>query len=109
VSHFDPDSDYRDFRGFFVLFWISLAIMVITTVLRNIKDTGYPLRVKMWTLLTENFWQLGLSDGAMVLSSGLSLPLQKAFRNSKGVLRWAKGGIVVHSLFQVGWLALWIK
>jgi sterol O-acyltransferase len=109
VSHFDPNSDYRDFRGFYVLFWISLAIMVFTTVLRNIKDTGYPLRVKMWTLLSANTWQLGLSDGVMVLSTGLCVPLQKIFRKHKGLLRWSKGGIVVQSLFQAAWLALWIK
>jgi sterol O-acyltransferase len=109
VSHFDPNSEYRDFRGFFVLFWISLAIMVISTVLRNIKDTGYPFRVKMWSLLIENTWQLGLSDGAMVLTSGLCLPLQKVFRKNKGFLRWAKGGIVLQSLFQAGWLAMWMK
>ncbi|KAI4209070.1 MAG: hypothetical protein LQ351_007966 [Letrouitia transgressa] len=69
VSHFDPKSDYRDFRGFFVLFWIGLAIMVITTMLRNIKDTGFPFRVGVWALLVEKTWQLALSDGAMVAST----------------------------------------
>ncbi|KAL2371876.1 hypothetical protein RJ035_001194 [Blastomyces gilchristii] len=53
VSHFDPDSDYRDFHGFFSLFWVSLFIMVMTTVVRNIKDTGYPLRVQVWSLLNQ--------------------------------------------------------
>lgn len=109
VSHFDPNSDYRDFRGFFVLFWISLAIMVLTTVLRNIRDTGYPLRVQVWSLLTANVWQLGLSDALMVLSTALSLPLQKAFHASKGALRWRKSGIVLQSMFQAAWLALWVK
>ena len=109
VSHFDPKSDYRDFRGFFVLFWIGLAIMVLTTMLRNIKDTGYPLRVRPWALLTANTWQLGLSDVAMVVSTGLSVPVQKVVRGSKGWLRWSKAGMPVHSLFQAGWLILWIK
>ncbi|RMD39772.1 hypothetical protein DV735_g5352, partial [Chaetothyriales sp. CBS 134920] len=40
VSHFDPASEYSNFRGFFVLFWIGLSIMVVTTALRNIKETG---------------------------------------------------------------------
>src|ERR1700710_631558 len=43
VSHFDPNSEYRDFQGFYILFWIALTIMAITTMLRNIKDTGYPM------------------------------------------------------------------
>lgn len=32
VSHFDPNSSYSNFRGFFVLFWIGLAIMILTTM-----------------------------------------------------------------------------
>ncbi|KAL1965362.1 hypothetical protein VTN77DRAFT_5799 [Rasamsonia byssochlamydoides] len=109
VSHFDPQSDYHNFRGFFTLFWIGLFIMVVTTVLRNIKDTGYPLRVKVWSLLTANVWQLALSDLAMVVSTVLVLPFQRLVRTSKGWLRWSQGGMVIQSLFQLAWLALWVK
>lgn len=109
VSHFDPKSEYTDFRGFFVLFWIGLAIMVITTTLRNIKDTGMPLRIQVWRLLTRNTWQLGLSDLAMVGSTYLSLPLHKIFRNSKGWLRWERGGMAVQSIFQVIWVIIWVN
>lgn len=109
VSHFDPRSEYSDFRGFFVLFWIGLAIMVITTMLRNIKDTGYPLRHQMFDLLTTKTWELGLSDGAMVLSTGISVPFQMLCRRSKGWLRWENLGMPLQSIFQLGWLVLWVK
>lgn len=109
VSHFDPKSDHRDFRGFFVLFWIGLAIMVLTTMLRNIKDTGYPLRVRVWALLTANTWQLGLSDIFMVGSTGLCLPMQRIFRWSNGWLRWKNCGMLIQSVFQLAWLGLWVK
>ncbi|KAI9934245.1 hypothetical protein ASPWEDRAFT_152182 [Aspergillus wentii DTO 134E9] len=109
VSHFDPRSDYHNFRGFFALFWIGLFIMVVTTMLRNIKDTGYPLRVRVWGLLSANVWQMGLSDLAMVVTSGLVLPLHRLIRGSKGWLQWSRGGMVVHSLFEASWLVLWIK
>ena len=109
VSHFDPRSEYRDFRGFFVLFWIGLAIMVITTMLRNIKDTGYPLRHQMFDLLTTKTWELGLSDAAMVLSTGVSVPFQMLCRRSKGWLRWENLGMPIQSIFQLGWLVLWVK
>ncbi|KAK3176050.1 hypothetical protein OEA41_007372 [Lepraria neglecta] len=109
VSHFDPRSEYRDFRGFFVLFWIGLAIMVITTTLRNIKDTGYPLRHQMWDLLTTKTWELGISDGVMVGSTSLSVPLQMLFRRSKGWLRWENLGMPIHSAFQIAWLILWVN
>ena len=109
VSHFDPRSEYRDFRGFFVLFWIGLAIMVIATALRNYKDTGYPLRHQMWDLMTVKAWQLGLSDAAMVASTALSVPFQQFMQKSKGWMRWTRAGMPVHSTFQALWLLLWVK
>ncbi|PGH17760.1 hypothetical protein AJ79_00901 [Helicocarpus griseus UAMH5409] len=108
VSHFDPNSDYHDFRGFFSLFWVSLFIMVMTTVVRNIKDTGYPLRVQVWSLFSANVWQLALSDFAMVSTTALSLPLHLIIRKGGDWLRWSKGGVVLQSLFQFAWLTLWV-
>ncbi|KAI9822731.1 MAG: hypothetical protein M1826_000435 [Phylliscum demangeonii] len=108
LSHFDRESEYRDFRGFFVLFWIGLAFMVITTMLRNIRDTGHPMRIKIWTLFTKHTWQLALSDLALVATTGVSLPLHRLFRRSTGWLRWERGGMVLQSVYQMGWLALWI-
>ncbi|KAK4997969.1 Sterol O-acyltransferase 2 (Sterol-ester synthase 2) [Elasticomyces elasticus] len=109
VSHFDPRSEYRDFRGFFVLFWIGLAIMVITAMLRNLKETGYPLSIRQWGLFTENIWELAVSDGAMVASTAISLPLHRLYMYSRGWLRWNKGGMAVQSIFQALWLAYWVS
>lgn len=108
VSHFDPQSDYRDFRGFFVLFWISLAIMVITTMIRNYKEMGAPFVISQWGLFTENIWELALSDLLMAGSAMLTLPLQKLFKNSTGLLSWNKGGMVIQVLFQAAWLTHWV-
>ncbi|KOC17310.1 putative sterol o-acyltransferase (APE2) [Aspergillus flavus AF70] len=109
VSHFDPRSDYHNFRGFFTLFWIGLFIMVATTALRNVKDTGSPLRVRVWSLLTANVWAMGFSDLAMVVSSAAVLPLHRLYRNSNGWLRWGRGGMIVQSIFEAAWLILWIN
>lgn len=109
LSHFDPDSDYHNFRGFFTLFWISLLIMVVTTVLRNIKDTGYPMRVQVWKLLSANVWELAFSDLAMLVSSAAVLPLHKLYRCGPKWLRWTRGGLVIQSIGEALWLALWIK
>ncbi|SPQ21305.1 7905d28b-d3c9-4029-bdd9-994bbed72400 [Thermothielavioides terrestris] len=110
VSHFDPNSDYRDFHGFFNLFWIGLAIMAITTMLRNIKDTGYPLRVEIWSLFTVKLWHLAIADFLMVASTAVSLPLHRIFRaaSAESPLTWAKGGMAIMSVYQVVWLAVWI-
>ena len=110
VSHFDPESDYRDFHGFFNLFWIGLAIMGITTMLRNMRDTGYPLRIEIWSLFTVKLWHLGLADLFMVVTSAAALPLHRAFRASPstGAWTWARGGMAVQSVYQVAWLSFWI-
>ncbi|PVH99761.1 hypothetical protein DM02DRAFT_416531 [Periconia macrospinosa] len=106
VSHFDPMSDYRDFRGFFVLFWIGLAIMVITTMLRNLKESGYPLFIRQWELFTEKVWELGICDGAMVLSTAVSLGLHKVI--SLKMIRWHWTGMILQSLYQAFWLLFWV-
>ncbi|TWU78309.1 hypothetical protein ED733_008436 [Metarhizium rileyi] len=110
VSHFDPESDYRDFHGFFNLFWIGLAIMGITTMLRNWRDTGYPLRIQIWSLFTVKLWHLAVADFLMVATSLVGLPLHKVFRRAPAgaPLTWARGGMLIQSIYQLLWLALWI-
>ncbi|KAN0114412.1 sterol o-acyltransferase-like protein [Hyaloscypha variabilis] len=111
VSHFDPNSDYRDFQGFYILFWIALTIMAITTMLRNIKDTGYPMRVQIWQLFTVKVWELALADGLMVFTTAISLPLHRLFRSQLGNmlgLRWQGGGMALQSIYQTVWFAFWV-
>jgi sterol O-acyltransferase len=108
LSHFDPNSDYRDFHGFFVLFWIGLAIMVITAMLRNLKENGSFLVIHQWHLFTENLTELALSDFLMASSTAVSLPLHHIFANSSGALRWRRLGMVIQSVYQAAWLAYWI-
>ncbi|KAK7993375.1 MBOAT- membrane-bound O-acyltransferase family-domain-containing protein [Apiospora arundinis] len=108
VSHFDPESDYRDFHGFFNLFWIGLAIMAITSMLRNIKDTGSPLRVQIWTLFTVKLWHLAIADFLMVASTAVSLPLARLSRKSEGGMGWNQGAMAVQSVYQAAWLSFWV-
>jgi sterol O-acyltransferase len=85
--------------------------MAITTMLRNIKDTGYPMRVEIWQLFTVKVWELALADGLMVATTALSLLLHKLFRSALGRkigLRWATGGMAVQSIFQSIWFSFWV-
>ncbi|TKA61563.1 hypothetical protein B0A55_11025 [Friedmanniomyces simplex] len=101
--------DYSDFRGFFTLFWVGLAIMVITAMLRNLKDTGSLLSFKQWPLFTQNIWELAAVDVLMCASTALSLPLHLLYKSSRGLLRWEKLGMAVQSVFQAAWLWFWIS
>jgi sterol O-acyltransferase len=109
VSHFDPRSEHHDFRGFFVLFWVALTIMVITASLRSWKENGVPLMLSQWSVLTENIYELALSDVLMGLSICLCYPLQLMYMSSNGIFRWYYGGMVFQSIFQAAWLLFWIR
>jgi len=108
VSHFDPESEYRDFHGFFVLFWVGLAIMVLTSMLRNAKENGNIFYIRQWNILTENIGELALSDLLMASSIMLSLPLHRMYATTNGFFRWNKGGMFVQILFQAAWLTYWV-
>ena len=82
--------------------------MVLTTALRNIKDTGYPMRMRVWGVLSQNVVSMGLSDGAMVASTALSLPLHRLYRGH-GFLQWSKGGVWLQSILQTIWLGFWVE
>lgn len=85
--------------------------MGITTMLRNFKDTGYPLRVQIWGLFTVKTWHLGVADFLMVASSAVSLPLHRIFRAAPpdSFLTWSRGGMAIMSVYEVAWLAIWIS
>ena len=108
VSYFDPKSDYSNFRGFFVLFWVGLAIMVITSMLHNLRESGRLLNFRQWPLFTQNIYELGALDLLMSLSTGVNLPLNMLYKNSSGFLRWDKGGMYLQSVVQAIWLWTWI-
>ncbi|KAL1636089.1 Sterol O-acyltransferase 2 (Sterol-ester synthase 2) [Neofusicoccum ribis] len=107
VSHFDPQSEHHDFRGFFVLFWVGLAIMVFSNMVRHLRETGYPLSIRQWNTFTANIWEMGLSDLIMCASTAISMPLHKLYDSSKGDLRWSKSGMLVQSIFQSVWIVFW--
>jgi len=109
VSHFDPRSEHLDFRGFFVLFWVALAIVVITTMLRNLKETGYPFLLRQRQIFVANLLDLAMSDLAMTASSMLVVPLNVLYSNGPNWLAWRKGGVWVQSGFQAVWLLCWVK
>ncbi|QIW96048.1 hypothetical protein AMS68_001566 [Peltaster fructicola] len=107
VSYFDPQSDYSNFRGFFVLFWIGLSILALTSILRNLKETGWPFKISQWPLFTKDIYELALCDGLMAISIGASLPLHQLYRYGPRALRWNNAGVWIQSTFQLMWLVFW--
>ncbi|KAH8147008.1 uncharacterized protein LAJ45_08807 [Morchella importuna] len=106
VSHFDPQSQYHDFRGFFALFWIGIFIMVLNTALRNYRDTGKVLRTSIFSLFYAAPAELAFADLAMACSTVICLPLQKMF--ARNLVSWEKEGHLLQHLIQSIWLGIWV-
>lgn len=109
ASYFEAQTENNILRGFSRLFWVALTLVVISTCLHNVKNTGSAIRGDVWRQFTPNLRQLALSDAAMVASSVLVLPIHLKVRSATGWLRWKRGGIVIQSLFELAWLAFWSK
>lgn len=84
--------------------------MGITTMLRNTRDTGFPLRFEIWSLFTVKLWHLAIADFLMVASTTVILPLHRYFRAApaRGFWTWGKGGMALQSIYQTAWISLWI-
>lgn len=82
--------------------------MVITTALRNYKETGWPFPFRQRRTFFTNFWEMALSDAAMTASTLLCLPLHKLYAEGPEIFRWRKGGIWIQSAFQAVWFTYWV-
>ena len=78
-------------------------------MLRNVKETGYPLVFRQRQLFLENLWEMGASDFFMTATTMLSLPLHQVYRRSSGLLRWKRGGVWIQTAFQAAWLLYWVN
>lgn len=77
TSHFDRNNSASakdQFRGFYTLFWIMLALSAARTGVRNWYENGTPFGTAFARLITEDGWTLAFSDGVMVVSTFLCVP-----------------------------------
>lgn len=80
--------------------------MVLTAVLRNIKDTGTVLRTSIFSMFGEGPVELGIADLAMALSTYIFVPLQKRF--AEPAWDWRSWGWIWVGLIQSFWVAFWV-
>lgn len=80
--------------------------MVLTAILRNIKDTGTILRTSIFSLFGEGPVELGIADLVMAMSTYLFVPLQQRFAGPDW--SWSGLGWVWSGAIQGVWLAFWV-
>jgi hypothetical protein len=87
--------------------------MLITTVLRNLKENGSIMRTNIFSLFAHGPLELAIADLAMVASTGFVLPLQQMYAKRRikmgdKVITWNKEGHWIQHALQAVWLAVWV-
>ena len=86
------------FQGFFTLFWMSLFIFTLQSYVRSIEAHGRPLNLRFATMFSQDAITLALSDGALVLSTGICVLFVKGLKN--GWLQYDWTGLILQHLLQ---------
>lgn len=110
TSHFDRfnETSSRDqFRGFFTLFWVCLALFVLNTSYTSWNSTGQVLSMTFATLFSKDAWMLALSDGVLISSLFICVPFAKVCR--RGWVRYWPTAVIFQHLWQTALLGLVIK
>ncbi|WVQ63720.1 uncharacterized protein L199_001873 [Kwoniella botswanensis] len=100
-------SQTDEFRGFFVLFWIGLALLFLRTSMQSWEENRTPLSWTFGRLITGDALVLAISDIIMVLTMFICVPFVKGLQN-----RWYKyywTGVIIQHTFQTIYLgtAVW--
>lgn len=85
-------------QGFFVLFWISLFLLVVQNYVASFERHGYPIELAFAAMFSRHAFSLALSDGVLVLSTGLSVPFAIALK--KGWINYYHTGVIIQHLMQ---------
>jgi len=94
----NPANVASPFHGFFTLFWLSIALMLMKLAASNWKMYGSifgPNQI-LTMMFHRDVFVLGISDGLMCASTAFCLVLQKAIMS--GYLSWDKSGWITQNV-----------
>ncbi|KAJ5232769.1 Sterol O-acyltransferase [Penicillium chermesinum] len=104
----NPTASASEFRGFFTLFWLCVAMMLLRTCAKNWREHG---SIIVWgnneiirLMFSKDVLVLGISDFVLCWSTLFCLGLQRAI--SAGYLHWDGLGWVIQNIWQTAYLAI---
>ncbi|KAL1993376.1 hypothetical protein VTN49DRAFT_3325 [Thermomyces lanuginosus] len=105
----NPQSAQSPFHGFYTLFWLGVAMMLLRLAANNwrVYGTIWGRTEIIRLMFHKDVLVLGITDGLMCGSTIFCLFLQKAIY--KRYLRWNRSGWIIQNLWQTAYLAttLW--
>jgi sterol O-acyltransferase len=101
----NPLSAESPFHGFFTLFWLGIALLLVKTAALNYRATGSVLggAEVLHIMFDRDIVVLGLTDGVMVGSTVFGLGLQKLVLAD--YVRWRPAGWAIQNMWQTVYLA----
>jgi len=104
-DRFHPHSSTDPFRGFYVLFWIALFILMLNTSYTSWASTGQVISMTFATLFSRDAWVLLLSDATLCASTFICVPfalvLKRGWVSYWPTLIWAQHAWQAALLFSV--------
>ncbi|KAJ5485339.1 hypothetical protein N7539_005327 [Penicillium diatomitis] len=93
------------FHGFFTLFWLGVAMMVVKVAANNYRTFGTPFgRTEILEMmLSRDLLVLGITDFVMCWSTIFCWALQRMIL--PGWVQWSRGGWIVQHIWQTSYLA----
>ena len=103
ISIFDRDAAYgSEFYGFYVAFWFIVAMFVLNILVKYYIEHGSIFKSRIFNIMMEDIWKVGLTDLLMYISSYFPLILHKAVK--AGIIRWRNTGRILESIYECGFM-----
>ncbi|OOQ88909.1 acyl-CoA/sterol acyltransferase [Penicillium brasilianum] len=101
----NPSFYSSQFHGFFTLFWLGVALMLVKIAASNFRTYGTPFGTTevIELMLSRDVLVLGITDFILCWSTLFCLGLQRAIL--RGYLRWSGFGWVIQNVWQTSYLA----
>jgi sterol O-acyltransferase len=100
----NPAGAGSPFHGFFTLFWLAMALLLIRIAAQNWRNYGsvFGGAELLQMMFDREVLAMGLLDGVMTLTTAFSLILQKLIAN--GYLTWGGSGWIIQNIWQTFYL-----
>jgi sterol O-acyltransferase len=97
----NPRASSSPFHGFFTLFWLAMALLLVRIAAQNYRDLGSMFgRAEILHLMVDrDLFVMLTTDGLMCISTTFCLLLQRCI--SRGYLTWDRSGWIIQSLWEI--------
>ena len=103
ISIIDRDAAYgSEFYGFYVAFWFVVGMFVLNILVKYYNEHGSIFRSRIFNIMMEDLWKVGLTDLLMYFCSYFPLFIHKAIK--AGFIKWRNTGRVLESIYECGFM-----